>query len=123
MLSTKRKHLNIGAVMNENIGKDGDARGELAKRFWDTQFKHKCFYNCDICVNRKQAIDAAKQSKTLAELQSTPPNTETCNVVATYSTPHWWNPFVGRFTIMIVSDKGHHEFTKVCKSNIGNLFK
>ena len=109
--------------MNENIGKDGDTRGELAKRFWDAQFKHKCFYNCDICVIRKQAIDAAKQSKTLEELQSTLPSTETCDVVATYTTPYWWNPFIGRFTIMIVSDKGHHEFTKVCKSNLRNIFK
>ncbi len=104
--------------------KNGDqSRIELSKRFWDAQFKHMCFYNCEYCIVCRQAINAARRASTIDDLEKHLPKTETCEVVVTYSTPYWWNPLYGRFTFMIVSDKGHQEFFKVCKLNIKGLFK
>ena len=108
----------------KNDAENGDkSRSELSKRFWDAQFKHRCFYNCEYCIIQKQSTDAARNANTIDELHKALPKTETCEVVVTYSTPYWWNPFYGRFTFMIVSDRGHQEFFKVCKINIKGLFK
>ncbi len=98
-------------------------RRALAKHFWGTQFKQKCFYNCGSCVIKKRAIDLAKKSGTFDEVGEHIQKTEVCEIVATYSKPYRWLPVFGRITFMIVSDKGHYEFFSVCKMNIMSMFK
>ncbi len=98
-------------------------RRALAKHFWETQFKQKCFYNCGSCVIKKKAIDLAKKSGNFDEVMGFIQKTEVCEIVATYSTPYRWLPVFGRITFMIVSDKGHHEFFSVLKMNIISMFK
>ncbi len=98
-------------------------RSSFTKRFWETQFKQKCFYNCGACIIKKQAIDFAKQLGNVDEIGNSIQRTEVCEIVATYSMPYRWLPFYGRFTFMIVSDKGHQEFFSVCRVNIMSMFK
>lgn len=95
----------------------------LAKRFWEMQFKQKCFYNCGSCVIKKHAISVAKKLGNVDEVRASIQRTEACEVVATYSRPYRWLPFFGRITFMIVSDKGRQEFFSVCKMNIMSMFK
>ena len=100
-----------------------DERKSATKQFWETQFKQKCFYNCEACIIKKQAVDLAKSTGSVEEVIASIQRTEVCEIVATYSTPYWWLPFFGRMTFMIVSDKGHQEFFSVCRMNILSLLK
>ena len=97
----------------------GTPETEIRKQFWEAQFKQECKYDCDRCVIRAQAVAAVKRSRTYEELMALLPHTRTCDVVVTYAVPYWWNPFLGRFVFMIVTDKGHCEFFKVYRMNFG----
>ena len=99
-----------------------DGRG-VTKRFWEAQFKQKCFYNCGSCVIKKSAIELARKSGNVDEIRSCIQKTEVCEIIVAYSTPYRFLPAFGKITFMIVSDKGHQEFFSVCKMNILSMFK
>ena len=58
-------------------------RTVLAKRFWDIQFKQKCFYNCGSCVIKKHAISVAKKAGNIEDIRNSIETTEACESVAT----------------------------------------
>ena len=108
--------------MDETPPESG-SRKEVTNQFWETQFRQKCFYKCEACIIKKQAIDTARKTGNVEDVIASIQKTEVCEIVATYTRPIWWLPFVGRMTFMIVSDKGHQEFFSVCRINILSLFK
>ncbi len=114
----------MGQITDEqDIEIDEAAREKAGRNFWKSQLKYKCFYDCATCVVKRTAIDLAKEADGIDAVRSNLPNTSVCDVVVTYSTPYWWNPFYGRFTFLIVSDRGDHELFRVCRMNVKNLFR
>lgn len=114
----------MGHILDEaKTESEKSEREKSGRNFWNSQFKYKCFYDCARCVVKKSAIDLAKQANDINKVRENLPNTNVCEVVATYSTPYWWNPFYGKFTFLIVSDRGDYELFHVCKMNIMNIFR
>ncbi len=109
-------------MVDRNVNQPAD-RKIFYDKFWQSQLKHKCFYDCGSCMIKNSIVDIAKHTNDVLEVQQSIPKSETCEIVVSYTTPYWWLPIYKKFTFMIVSDKGHYEFFRVCKVNIGNTFR
>ena len=98
-------------------------REEMASRFWTNQLKYQCHHQCKSCYVKKHAIELAKAAKSLDELRNRLEKPDACEIVATYSAPRWAKAIYGRYTFLIVTNRGHHEFFRVGKFNVTTLFK
>ncbi len=98
-------------------------REEMTNRFWTNQFKYQCQHQCKSCYVKKRAIEIAKKARSIDDLREKLEKPETCEIVATYTAPRWAKAIYGRYTFLIVTNRGHHEFFKVGKFNVTSLFK